>query len=77
MVRLQDDYTSKITMTTHVLSIVVLVLAHQHETLNTQFNQKPFLKLLSSLFIELNQSTSDDKDTNSSFITVYRYFVLF
>ncbi|KAI9261911.1 CCR4-Not complex component, Not1-domain-containing protein [Helicostylum pulchrum] len=71
MVRLQENYTSKITMTTHVLSVVVLVLAHQHETLSTQFNQKPFLKLLSSLFIELNQSTSQDKETNTSFITVY------
>lgn len=72
MIRIQDNYTSKITMATHVLSVAVLVLAHQHETLNTQFNQKPFLKLLSSLFIELNQSTSSDKNTNISFITVYR-----
>ncbi|KAI7871980.1 CCR4-Not complex component, Not1-domain-containing protein [Mucor mucedo] len=71
MIRIQDNYTSKITMATHVLSVAVLVLAHQHETLNTQFNQKPFLKLLSSLFIELNQSTSNDKNTNTSFITVY------
>lgn len=72
MIRIQDNYTSKITMISHILSVVVLVLAHQHETLGVHFNQKPFLKLLSSLFIEMNQSTSEDKDTNCSFITVYR-----
>ncbi|EIE78480.1 hypothetical protein RO3G_03184 [Rhizopus delemar RA 99-880] len=43
-----------IKMTSQVLSIVVLVIAQKQEKLGTQFNQKPFLKLLSSLFIELN-----------------------
>lgn len=71
LIRIGEDYKSKITMISHVLSVVVLVLAHQHETLGTQFNQKPFLKLLSSLFIEMNQSTSQDKETNCSFITIY------
>ena len=72
MVQLQPDYMSKITMISHVLSVVVLVLAHQHENLGPQFNQKPFLKLLSALFIELNQVTSKDKELSYSFITVYR-----
>jgi CCR4-NOT transcription complex subunit 1 len=72
MVRIQDNYTSKITMVSHVLSIAVLVLAHQHESLNTQFNQKPFLKLFTSLFIELYQATSQDKETITSYITIYR-----
>lgn len=59
-------------MISHVLSVVVLVLAHQHETLITQFNQKPFLKLFTSLFIELNRATSVDRDLNISFVTIYR-----
>ncbi|KAG1499559.1 hypothetical protein G6F53_011492 [Rhizopus delemar] len=56
-----------IKMTSQVLSIVVLVIAQKQEKLGTQFNQKPFLKLLSSLFIELN-NVNDDKE---SFVSVY------
>ncbi len=58
-----------IKMTSQVLSIVVLVIAQKQEKLGTQFNQKPFLKLLSSLFIELN-NVNDDKE---SFVSVYGY----
>lgn len=63
---------SKIKMISHVLSVIVLVIAHQHENQNVHFNQKPFLKLLSSLFIELNNATSRDKHAHAGFITVYR-----
>lgn len=49
-----------------VLSITVLVIAEHHEKLGTQFNQKPFLKLLGSLFIELN-----NVNDRESFIGIY------
>ncbi|KAG1121280.1 hypothetical protein G6F42_012580 [Rhizopus arrhizus] len=71
MVRLQENNMSKIKMISHVLSVTVLVIAHQHENQNVHFNQKPFLKLLSSLFIELNNATSRDKHAHAGFITVY------
>lgn len=72
MVRLQENNMSKIKMISHVLSVIVLVIAHQHENQNVHFNQKPFLKLLSSLFIELNNATSRDKHAHAGFVTVYR-----
>lgn len=56
-----------IQMTSQVLSVIVLVMAQQQEKLGSQFNQKPFLKLMSSLFIELN-NVNDDKE---SFISIY------
>lgn len=72
MVRLQESNMAKIKMISHVLSVIVLVIAHQHENQNIHFNQKPFLKLLSSLFIELNNATNRDKHAHAGFITVYR-----
>lgn len=72
MIRLQTNVTVKVTMASQVLSVVVLVLAHHHENQNVHFNQKPFLKLFSSLFIELNNATNRDKKGHLSFITVYR-----
>ncbi|CAO3682706.1 unnamed protein product [Rhizopus stolonifer] len=56
-----------IQMTSQVLSVVVLVMAQQQEKLGSQFNQKPFLKLMSSLFIELNNVNGDKE----SFISIY------
>lgn len=72
MVRSQSNTTAKVTMASQVLSVVVLVLAHHHESQNVHFNQKPFLKLFSSLFIELNNATNRDRKAHRSFITVYR-----
>jgi CCR4-NOT transcription complex subunit 1 len=72
MLHLQNNSTVKVTMASQVLSVVVLVLAHHHENQNLHFNQKPFLKLLSSLFIELNNATNKDKKAHRNFITVYR-----
>ncbi|KAK4521394.1 chaperone ATPase hsp78 [Mucor velutinosus] len=71
MVRLQENNMARIKMISHVLSVIVLVIAHQHENQSIHFNQKPFLKLLSSLFIELNNATNRDKHAHAGFITVY------
>lgn len=38
-----------------VLSIISLVLAHQHETLADRFSQKPFFRIFSSLLTEINE----------------------
>ncbi|KAI8642573.1 CCR4-Not complex component, Not1-domain-containing protein [Parasitella parasitica] len=71
MIQLQGNNKTKVKMISQVLSVIVLVIAHQHENHNVQFNQKPFLKLLCSLFTELNNATNRDKHTNDGFITVY------
>ncbi|KAI9023310.1 CCR4-Not complex component, Not1-domain-containing protein [Hyaloraphidium curvatum] len=45
---------ARINLTTKILSIIVLVLVHVHEQRRTQFNQKPFFRLFSSLLYDLN-----------------------
>ncbi|KAI9477922.1 MAG: CCR4-Not complex component, Not1-domain-containing protein [Benjaminiella poitrasii] len=67
----QDDRHLKLKMTSHILATLVLVLAHHHERQADQFNQKPFLKLFSSLYIELNQATYRDRHAHESFIALY------
>ncbi|ORE18565.1 Not1-domain-containing protein [Rhizopus microsporus] len=63
IIRINQD---SIKISCQVLSITVLVIAEHHEKLGTQFNQKPFLKLLGSLFIELN-----NVNDRESFIGIY------
>ncbi|KAI8088056.1 CCR4-Not complex component, Not1-domain-containing protein [Gilbertella persicaria] len=71
MVQAQEGYSAKLKMISQVFSVVVLVLAHHYEYQHVQFNQKPFLKLLCSLFVELNHTTSKDRDVNASLVIVY------
>ena len=50
----QNVNYAKLTLTTKILSITVLVLVHFHEQRKTTFNQRPFFRLLSSLLNDLN-----------------------
>ncbi|RUS35473.1 CCR4-Not complex component, Not1-domain-containing protein [Jimgerdemannia flammicorona] len=60
LVKIQTDPTNtnnnaaKINQLSKILSIIVLVLAQQHEQRRHQFNQKPFLRLFSSLLNDFN-----------------------
>ncbi|KAI9263360.1 CCR4-Not complex component, Not1-domain-containing protein [Phascolomyces articulosus] len=47
----------KIAMAARAFSVVILVLAQHHETRGIHFNQKAFLRILSSMYAELNHST--------------------
>ncbi|RUS19853.1 hypothetical protein BC937DRAFT_86816 [Endogone sp. FLAS-F59071] len=49
-----NNNTAKINQLSKILSIIVLVLAQQHEQRRHQFNQKPFLRLFSSLLNDFN-----------------------
>ncbi|OAD77396.1 Not1 transcription factor [Phycomyces blakesleeanus NRRL 1555(-)] len=72
MVRLEtgeDDKKAKVTLVSHALSVVTLVLAQHHEKRQVNFNQKPFLRILSSLFCELNKLKN--KSIESSIILAY------
>ncbi|EGF78328.1 hypothetical protein BATDEDRAFT_35788 [Batrachochytrium dendrobatidis JAM81] len=49
------DYNkARLSFTARVLSIIVLVLIHSHEQNQLRFNQKPFLRLFSSLLNDLH-----------------------
>ncbi|TPX41510.1 hypothetical protein SeLEV6574_g06049 [Synchytrium endobioticum] len=50
----QNVNYAKLTLTTKILSITVLVLVHSHEQRKTTFNQRPFFRLLSSLLNDLH-----------------------
>ncbi|KAI8089351.1 CCR4-Not complex component, Not1-domain-containing protein [Halteromyces radiatus] len=55
MVKLESsEQQSK--MVGHIMSVIVLVLAQYHESMGSHFNQKPFFRLLSLIFIELKKS---------------------
>ncbi|KAI9030682.1 CCR4-Not complex component, Not1-domain-containing protein [Phycomyces nitens] len=72
MVRLEtgeDDKTARVTLVSHALSVVVLVLAQHHEKRHVNFNQKPFLRILSSLFCELNKIKN--KSIESSIVLAF------
>ena len=49
-----DAAATKVHYLTKILSIVVVVLAHFHEEAGTEFPQKPFFRLFSSLFNDLH-----------------------
>ncbi|CAO3600262.1 unnamed protein product [Absidia cylindrospora] len=49
----RDD--NKLKVFGKALSVIVLVLAHHHERLGSEFNQKPFLRLLTSLYAEIHK----------------------
>ncbi|KAI9030832.1 CCR4-Not complex component, Not1-domain-containing protein [Phycomyces nitens] len=51
----RKDDKAKIKYLSDTLSIVILVLANHHQTRGTNFYQKPFLRLLSSLFSEISK----------------------
>lgn len=69
MVQLHTD--DALHIISNVLSVAVLVLAHACDNQTTQFNQKPFLKLFSSLFIELYNATANHSQLNHNFIVLY------
>lgn len=46
--------TRKLEVFGKALSVIVLVLARHHERLGSDFNQKPFLRLLTSLYAEIH-----------------------
>ncbi|KAI8609836.1 CCR4-Not complex component, Not1-domain-containing protein, partial [Chytriomyces sp. MP71] len=46
--------SAKLDLTTKILYIIVLVLVHSHEQGRSQFNQRPFFRLFSSLLYDLN-----------------------
>ncbi|KAL0088093.1 Not1 transcription factor [Phycomyces blakesleeanus] len=55
MVEPSKDDKAKIKHLSDTLSIVILVLANHHQTRGTNFYQKPFLRLLSSMFSEISK----------------------
>ncbi|KAJ3255219.1 hypothetical protein HDU77_003760 [Chytriomyces hyalinus] len=46
--------SAKLDLTTKILYIIVLVLVHSHEQRRSQFNQRPFFRLFSSLLNDLS-----------------------
>jgi CCR4-NOT transcription complex subunit 1 len=50
----QSGKTRNLEVFGKALSVIVLVLAHHHERLGSDFNQKPFLRLLTSLYAEIH-----------------------
>lgn len=50
----EDDNNARVILTTKVLSIIVLVLVHAHEQVKTAFNQKPYMRLFSTLLNDLH-----------------------
>ncbi|KAI8966968.1 CCR4-Not complex component, Not1-domain-containing protein [Mycotypha africana] len=67
----QQQSTRKLKRISNILSILILVLAHRHERQQLQFNQKPFLKLFSSIFVECLTATQHSKVEQLQFITLY------
>lgn len=53
---IMTEKTAKVKLTNRALSVIVLVLARDHETSSENFNQKPFLALLSSVLVELSRA---------------------
>ncbi|KAI7863369.1 CCR4-Not complex component, Not1-domain-containing protein [Spinellus fusiger] len=51
----ENSDKAKVTLVSQALSVLVLVLAQHHEIKTTQFNQKPFLRILASLLAELGK----------------------
>ncbi|KAG0169127.1 hypothetical protein DFQ29_009877 [Apophysomyces sp. BC1021] len=50
-----DTEDAKIKLYSHALSTLILVLAKHHGTHGTDFNQKPFLRVLTAIFTETNK----------------------
>ncbi|KAI8367053.1 CCR4-Not complex component, Not1-domain-containing protein [Blakeslea trispora] len=71
MVSSQQSSTDQLKIISYAFSVVVLVLSSQYEHQQTQFNQKPFLKLLSSLFVELYHVTCKKKTLYKQLMIVY------
>ncbi|KAI8357332.1 CCR4-Not complex component, Not1-domain-containing protein [Choanephora cucurbitarum] len=71
MVSAQQNTTEQLKIASYALSVAVLVLSNQYEHQQTQFNQKPFLKLLSSLFVELHQVSCQKKQLHTQLMIVY------
>ncbi|ORE23450.1 Not1-domain-containing protein [Rhizopus microsporus] len=68
MIHLIDSYTKlvsamiaqsvsfdKLKLLNHALSVIILILSHHHQSKGIHFNQKPFLRLLFSLFHEVSK----------------------
>ncbi|KAI7871343.1 CCR4-Not complex component, Not1-domain-containing protein [Spinellus fusiger] len=64
-----EDQKAKVKLLSDALSVIILVLANHHERRGTNFDQKPFLRLLSSLFTEVNKL--DIHSTDSSMMIAF------
>ncbi|KAI8975394.1 CCR4-Not complex component, Not1-domain-containing protein [Mycotypha africana] len=53
---------AKIKMLNDALSVIILVLSQQHEKRGVEFNQKPFLRLFSSIFNEISKLNDKSLD---------------
>ncbi|KAI8988678.1 CCR4-Not complex component, Not1-domain-containing protein [Pilobolus umbonatus] len=52
----ENQDVARLTLLTKVLSIIVLIISQHHEQRQPQFNQKPFLRLFTSLLTDLHSS---------------------
>lgn len=64
----KESDSAKIRLLNDALSVMILVLSYHHENKGIEFNQKPFLRLFSSLFNEVNKFSAKSID-NSAIIT--------
>ncbi|KAI9301636.1 CCR4-Not complex component, Not1-domain-containing protein [Cunninghamella echinulata] len=68
MVKLEPP-KKQIKIISHTISVIVLTLAHYHENMGIQFNQKPFFRLLSFTFSDLLKLNIES--VNSCILTCY------
>ncbi|KAF7724662.1 hypothetical protein EC973_000834 [Apophysomyces ossiformis] len=65
----EDDSEAKLKLLSDVLSVIVLLLAHQHETQGANFNQKAFSRILSSLLSDITKVLPEKK--GAAMITIF------
>ncbi|KAG0175598.1 hypothetical protein DFQ28_005990 [Apophysomyces sp. BC1034] len=59
-----DNDEAKLKLLSDALSVIVLLLAHQHEVQGINFNQKPFLRIFSSLFTDISKVLSETMEAS-------------
>lgn len=68
-----DHNHARLNLTAKILSIIVLVLVHSHEQQRTQFNQRPFFRLFSTLLNDLNMFERDLQPIYIQILSAVRY----
>ncbi|KAI7857086.1 CCR4-Not complex component, Not1-domain-containing protein [Circinella umbellata] len=62
----EEEASEKIAIAARSFSVVILVLAQHHETRGMHFNQKAFLRILSSLYAELMNTQHHHYNNNNN-----------
>jgi hypothetical protein len=56
----EDNNSAKVVLGTQILSIVVLCMAQRHEVEQDKFSQKPFLRMLSGIMVNICKMDAQD-----------------